>query len=63
MIAKIKAYWESRKSNIHGLILFLGGSAGITALTLMHVPNHVAQFACGAAQVLGALLYTPDASP
>lgn len=59
MIARIKAYWQSRQSNVHGLVLFLGGSAGISALSLMHVPSHIAQAVSGACMVLGALLYTP----
>ena len=59
MIAKIVAYWRSRAANIHGLILFLGGSAGLSALTLLHFPSMIAQFISGACMVLGALLTTP----
>lgn len=59
MIARIKAYWQSRQSNVHGLVLFLGGTSGICAMKLMHVPEHDAQFVAGACMVLGALLYTP----
>lgn len=59
MLAKLKAYWQSKASNIHALILFLGGSAGIGALHLMHVPDEAAKFVGGACMVLGALLYTP----
>lgn len=59
VIAGIVAYWRSRAANIHGLILFLGGAGGLTALALLHVPNEVAQSISGACMVLGALLTTP----
>ena len=63
MRAKIIAYWRSRAANVHGLVLFLGGGAGLSALALLHVPSSVAQFVSGGCMVLGALLYTPGQEP
>ncbi len=62
MKAKILAYWRSRAANIHGLILFFGGAAGMSALTLIHLPSTLAQFISGGCMILGALLYTPSES-
>lgn len=59
MMHKIIAYWRSKLANIHGLILFLGGGAGISALGFLHIPDSTARFVSGACMVLGALLYTP----
>jgi hypothetical protein len=56
---RARAYWESRQSSLHGLIFFLGGSAGITALHLMHVPDKYAEFVSGLCMILGAVLITP----
>lgn len=62
MFAKIKTYWQSKASNIHGLVLFLGGTAGISALELMRVPDSAAKFVSGACMVIGAFLATPSGS-
>jgi len=59
MINRFASYWQSKRANIHGLILFLGGSAGIAALQMMHVPESWAKAIAGGAMLLGALLYTP----
>lgn len=60
-LSRVAAYWKSRQSSLHGLILFLGGSAGITALHLVHMPDRYAQAVSGACMILGALLVTPEA--
>ena len=60
MLEKIKAYWGSKQSNIHGLILFLGGSAGFVTLQKLGLHDFQANFICGAAVLLAAILYTPD---
>ena len=59
-VQRCRLYWESRQSSLHGLIFFLGGSAGITALHLMHLPDKYAEFISGACMVLGAVLITPN---
>lgn len=59
MIAKLEAYWKSKKSNIHALIALLSGAAGITALEMMHVPETWAKAVAGGCMLLGALLFTP----
>lgn len=62
MLVKLKAYWQSKQSNIHALITFLGGSGGMFALAKVQhgFKGDAADFICGAAMILGALLYTPQ---
>lgn len=61
MIAKIKAYWQSRASNLHALVLFLGGSSGFVTLQQIGVHDRPAKVICGAAVIVAALLFTPSA--
>lgn len=62
MIAKIKAYWRSKASNIHGLVLFLGGSSGLAALHQIGIGDKPANVIFVIAIVAGALLFTPPQS-
>jgi hypothetical protein len=60
MLDKLKAYWQSKSSNVHGLILFLGGSAGIAALHMVGLSDKPANVIAGACILIGAFLATPD---
>lgn len=61
MIEKFKAYWKSRQSNIHSLILFLGGTSGFATLQALGLHDNVTKAVCAGAVLAAAFLFTPDA--